>query len=66
MLVDVTGVMLVPGNGGRDCPGNGEHDTIECCCNECDYLLCCTENPNENWCLSCQNKDCPRFGAGTI
>ena len=31
MLLDVTGVVLVPGNGGRDCPGNGEHDGIERC-----------------------------------
>ena len=27
---------LVPGNEGRNCPGNGT------CCDECDYLICCT------------------------
>ena len=66
MLLDVTGVVLVPGNGGRDCPGNGEHDGIECCCDECDYLMCCTENASENLCLDCQEKDCPRWGTESI
>lgn len=23
MIVNVTGIELIPGNGGRDCPGNG-------------------------------------------
>jgi hypothetical protein len=27
---------LVPGNDGQDCPGNPE------CCDECDYLMHCT------------------------
>ena len=43
MFVDVTGVILVPGNQGRDCPGNGTFPGIECCCEECDYFLCCEE-----------------------
>ena len=39
-------ITLVPGNGGKDCPGNGEHhdkdgNLIECQCDECDYLLLC-------------------------
>ena len=25
MIIDVTGIILVPGNDGIDCPGNGEH-----------------------------------------
>lgn len=51
MFIDITGItgtVLIPGNGGRDCPGNGLHrdeqgEMIECCCEECDYLLCCVE-----------------------
>lgn len=44
--IDVTGIILTPGSGGRDSAGNGEHvnkrgKVIECCCDECDYLLCC-------------------------
>lgn len=38
---------LIPGNYGKDCPANGFHadedgELIECCCDECDYLMCCT------------------------
>ena len=36
-----TGIMLTPGNHGRDCLGNGEHPGYECCCDECDYYLLC-------------------------
>lgn len=48
MIVDITGTILIPGNGGKNCPGNGLHkhpdgSTIECCCDECDYMLCCYE-----------------------
>ena len=46
MIIDVTGIILTPGNNGKDCEGNGEHrgsfgNLIECCCEECDYYLCC-------------------------
>lgn len=39
---------LIPGNGGVNCPYNGEHTDeygkiIECQCDECDYLMCCIE-----------------------
>ena len=49
MMIDITGTKLVPGNGGKDCPGNGEHydetgQCIECCCDECDYFLDCMES----------------------
>ena len=48
MIVDVTGIVLIPGNGGRDCPGNGE--TGECCCDECDYMIkCLTEEEKERF-----------------
>ena len=48
MIIDVTGIPLTPGNGGKDCLGNGLHtdecgNEIECCCEECDYLMICTE-----------------------
>ncbi len=57
MIVDVSGVILLPGNGGADCPGNGE--TGVCCCDECDYMLCCfgDEVPS---CWCCKDKSCPR------
>ena len=29
---------LIPGNSGRDCPGYISH------CDECDYLICCTNH----------------------
>lgn len=59
MIIDVSGVILIPGNGGKDCNGNGEHfdkkgNLIECCCDECDYLLCCA-----NKCESCDDIKCP-------
>ena len=46
-IIDVTGVELTPGNPD-ECLGNGEHfdkygNPIECCCDECDYLMLCCE-----------------------
>ncbi len=48
MIVDISGIVLTPGNYGEDCMGNGKHfdddgNLIECCLDECDYLICCTE-----------------------
>ena len=48
-FIDITGIELIPGNGGKDCPGNGEHTDknghlIECCCDECDFAILCEEN----------------------
>ena len=65
MLVDITGIELIPGNKGLDCPGNGEHyncdgEVIECCCYECDYMMCCLETHSEEECSNCNNLDCPR------
>ncbi len=45
MIIDVTGVVLTLGNNGRDCDGNWEHD--ECCCDECDYMMCCVQKENK-------------------
>lgn len=65
MIIDITGIELTPGNGGRDCFGNGEHydkngNLIECCCDECDYLLCCTQPKNNSECAKCKDELCPR------
>ena len=43
---DITGIQLIPGKKGSECPGNGEHldsqgCVIECCCDEYDYFLEC-------------------------
>lgn len=63
-IVDITGVELIPGNDGKDCLGNGNHtdrrgNLIECCCDECDYLICCTENHEMVDCLDCTDCYCP-------
>lgn len=64
MIIDVTGTILIPGNNGKDCPGNGETkddngEIIECCCDECDYFLCCFEERSVNDCKNCLDPDCP-------
>ena len=61
MIIDVTGTILTPGNCGDDCCGNGEHEGIECCCDECDYMMCCLPDHDPMLCLSCGDKACPRF-----
>lgn len=66
MIVDVTGVILFPGNKGRDCLGNGKHydskgKIIECCCDECNYLECCIAE--KTLCSVCEDNNCPRKGA---
>jgi len=47
-------ILLVPGNEGQDCPGNPE------LCDECDFLICCT-NYN-GLCDQCfiENGVCPK------
>ncbi|MBE7054429.1 MAG: hypothetical protein E7391_09220 [Ruminococcaceae bacterium] len=45
-FIDITGIKLTPGNNGKECLGNGEHydengALIECCCDECGYLMRC-------------------------
>ncbi len=63
MIVDITGTILIPGDFGKDCPGNGKHTEIECCCDECDYLLCCTEDHHLESCKNCTDRKCPRSPA---
>lgn len=60
MIIDITGIPITPGNLGADCLGNGLHKGVECSCDECDYMMCCTENHNPEECLNCKDKDCPR------
>lgn len=64
MIIDVTGITLTPGNGGKNCLGNGKHkdmfgNTIECCCDECNYYLCCCENHTAEECKNCYDEKCP-------
>lgn len=60
MITDITGTVLTPGSNGRDCLGNGERIGVECCCNECDYLICCLPTHDFRECLICRDKACPR------
>ncbi len=65
MILDFTKVELIPGNNGKDCKGNGTKTNdfgqlIECCCEECDYYLCCYENISEEACEHCNDIKCPR------
>ena len=60
MIIDITGTILMPGNEGRDCPGNGEHPGVECCCDECDYMMCCFGGFPARSCDTCTNRHCPR------
>ena len=61
MIIDVTGTILIPGNQGHDCPGNGADPEIECCCEECDYMQCCFDVLFPNQCVACKDLNCPRL-----
>jgi len=58
MIVDVTGIELNPGNHGDDCIGNGLNKDLECCCDECDYLLCCASEDFLSSCVTCKELSC--------
>ena len=60
MIIDTTGIILIPGNGGKDCPGSWEFAGLNCCCDECDYMMCCLETHNREKCYACKDRDCPR------
>ncbi len=60
MILDITGIHLIPGNRGMDCPGNGAVPGVECACEECDYGMCCWEEHDPAKCLVCRDADCPR------
>ncbi len=57
MIIDITGTVLIPGDQGRNCPGNGTVPKVECCCDECDYMRCCFVMAS---CSACADPDCPR------
>ena len=59
MIVDITGTVLTLGDMGRNCLGNGEREGIECCCDECDYMLCCMETHDKAQCDVCTDQHCP-------
>ena len=59
MIIDVTGTVPTPGNGGRECLGNGRFVGYECCCDECDYFLCCYKNEDSILCKTCRDTNCP-------
>ena len=60
MIIDgPTGIELIPGNGGKDCPGNGENGN-EICCDECNYLCCCLNYRRPHDCDDCVHIKCPR------
>ncbi len=65
MIIDVTGVELTPGNHGKDCLGHGDSyyedgEPIECCCDECDFMMCCLDDDWQIRCANCKHDDCPR------
>lgn len=46
MIADHREIILTPGNGGKNCFGNGTHldkngTILEYCCDECAYFLEC-------------------------
>ena len=53
-------IELMPGNEGKECLGNGTVPGIECQCDECDYLMCCTPEYSIGSCEECNLWDCPR------
>ena len=65
MIIDVTGIVLTPKS--EHCLGDGRHFDengllIECCCDECDYLMCCTGIFLTMQCEDCKDADCPHAG----
>ena len=64
MIIDVTGIILTPGNYGKDCLGNGknidENGQTQLCCDECDYMICCFSDDWESRCKQCKKSECPR------
>lgn len=59
MMIDATETVLTPGNLGKYCMGNGEHPESDCCCDQCDYLLCCLDSHDPTECGNCREPNCP-------
>lgn len=73
MIIDITGIELTPGNNFNDCLGNGNNydengELIECCCDECDYYICCIVSDWEAYhndvCVTCGKKECSHYCSG--
>lgn len=47
IIDSATGITLTPSYYGKKCQGNGEHEGIECCCDQCDYFLTCFPDYND-------------------
>ena len=67
MIIDITGIELTPSRNGKRCLGNGEHHDkygypLECCCNECDYYICCFDKHSRKECTTCEDLFCPHAG----
>ncbi len=60
MIIDVTGIELTPGMRGEHCQGNGMYNKFICCCDECNYQMCCLDPAPEDKCLECFDEECPR------
>ena len=61
MMIDITGIELTPGDRGENCLGNGLHEGYECCCDECNYMMCCLPTHTKEKCLVCRETICPHF-----
>ncbi len=59
MIIDITEIVLTPGNNGEKCVADVNHldkygKPIEACCDECDYAICCLKCE----CELCKRKIC--------
>ena len=64
MIVNENQIVLLPGNEGKDCLGNGTHTDkngeMVCLCDECDYMLCCFPEYGGEVCENCPEENCMR------
>ena len=61
IFIDPTGTVLTPSFHGENCAGNGEQSGSICCCDECDYMLCCIQEITKEKCKKCDVIDCPNI-----
>ncbi len=57
MDIQINNIKITPGNFGNDCQDNTEIFNM---CDECDYLICCTDLNWKYECKSCNDPNCPR------
>jgi len=60
MTTDGAKIKLTPGGEGKKCLGSGSHESIECLCDECDYLSCCFDEDINKRCAGCEGDACWR------